>query len=381
MLTLPNNQFVMMRKYFLWGLCTLLTNFVSAQPTQDFEMEVLIQCPAVEDQQYSPTCWSFGSNSFLESELLRMKKPKVNLSEMYFAYHAYILKTKQFLATQGSSFFTGGGQFHDILHLLKIYGAMPESAYQGKAIFTGHYHSPLDTLMKHYAENLLHNNKKELNSHDEDFLKSILNTFLSVPPKNFIYENQNYTPQSFSRDVLGINPDDYIEITSLKSEKYYEKIILKDKYNWTKDYYYNVPLQDFSEICLYALQKGYSVLWDGDSVEPTFQAENGLAFLPDSVQVNEQNRQIYIDNKSTQIEHIMHIVGVAKEKEKESGKKRKMKTKNAKHWFYVKNSWGEISSFKGFIYMSEDYFKMKTIAIALHKDALPTDIRKKLKIK
>jgi len=130
-----------------------------------------------------------------------------------------------------------------------------------------------------------------------------------------------------------------------------------------------------------ALRKGFTVVWNGDSVEPTFQAERGLAYLSPETQVSQESRQIEIDNKNTQIEHVMHIVGIAREKSNTIIKKGKKSKKDlGKIWYYVKNSWGEISPFKGFLYMSEDYFKMKTLAIMLHKEAIPAEIRKKLKM-
>jgi len=37
----------------------------------------------VQNQCRTGTCWSYSSLSFFESELIRMGKPKVNLSEMF----------------------------------------------------------------------------------------------------------------------------------------------------------------------------------------------------------------------------------------------------------------------------------------------------------
>ena len=352
-----------------------------AQPSKDFEMEILVQCTPVEDQQMSGTCWSFGSTSFLESELLRMGKGKMNFSEMYLAYYSYLFKVEQHLATQGQSFFTAGGQFHDVMRVIKKYGIVPEEAYKGQNLFRGHYHPPLDSIMQAYTLHLLKNYKKEFSDVDQNFAKTILNTFLGTPPNTFSYQGKQFTPQNFLKEALGFNTEDYIEITSVTTQPFYTKFILDDKYNWTKDAYYNVPLDDFVNITNEALKKGYTVLWDGDAVEPTFKAEQGYAYLPDTTVVTQQTRQRDLNNKTTQIEHVMHIVGLAKDKTKENNiKKNKKGKEQPKHWYYIKNSWGEISDFKGFLYMSEEYFKMKTVAIVVHKDAIPLTIRKKMKL-
>jgi len=45
----------------------------------------------------------------------------------------------------------------------------------------------------------------------------------------------------------------------------------------------------------------------------------------------------------------------------------------------VKNSWGtEGDIYDGYFYASEAYVRLQTIGIAVHKDAVPKDIMKKL---
>ena len=46
----------------------------------------------------------------------------------------------------------------------------------------------------------------------------------------------------------------------------------------------------------------------------------------------------------------------------------------------VKNSWGEAGRYKGLWYVSENFVAGKTINIVVHKDAIPSAIRKKLGI-
>ena len=44
----------------------------------------------VENQNKSGTCWVYSANSFFESELLRMGKPPVDLSEMFVVRAGYL---------------------------------------------------------------------------------------------------------------------------------------------------------------------------------------------------------------------------------------------------------------------------------------------------
>ncbi|NCB09887.1 MAG: aminopeptidase, partial [Bacteroidia bacterium] len=49
--------------------------------------------------------------------------------------------------------------------------------------------------------------------------------------------------------------------------------------------------------------------------------------------------------------------------------------------FYTKNSWGpESNNFGGYLHMTEDYVRLKTIAILVHKNAIPKVIKEKLKL-
>ena len=76
-------------------------------------------------------------------------------------------------------------------------------------------------------------------------------------------------------------------------------------------------------------------------------------------------RQQQYNNKTTTDDHGMHITGLYEEA-------------NGTKYFLVKNSWGTGNYPEGYLYVSENYFKLKTINIYLHKDAIPGDIKKKL---
>jgi bleomycin hydrolase len=77
-------------------------------------------------------------------------------------------------------------------------------------------------------------------------------------------------------------------------------------------------------------------------------------------------RQKGYDNKTTTDDHGMHIVGLYTDQ-------------NGTRYFMVKNSWGTSNMPKGYLYVSENYFKYKTINIYLHKDGVPQQVKSKLK--
>ncbi|MBM3416396.1 MAG: hypothetical protein FJY20_08100 [Bacteroidetes bacterium] len=127
-----------------------------------------------------------------------------------------------------------------------------------------------------------------------------------------------------------------------------------------------MPLTDFSAITDSALAKGYTVAWDGDANDLYFEYGEGVAYMPGTIKDFRVERQTAFEDQTTQLNHMMHIVGKAKDK-------------NGDTWYYIKNSWGHYSNpLGGFIWMREDYFKMRTLAVIVNKNAIPFGIRRKL---
>lgn len=327
-----------------------------------------ITCSPVQDQYMSSTCWSFAGNSFLESELFVKTGQRINLSEMFVARYSYINKMQQYLAQQGNTFFTPGGQFHDILKVIRQYGIVPETEYSGRPNGeTDHNQAMLDTLMFRFAQSLLKQGKTKPAKEDLAYMNKILDQWLGKVPATFVYKGKTYTPLGFTKNVLRFNADDYIELTSYTHHPFYQNFVLEDKYNWTRDNYYNIPLADLMQITDSALANGYTVCWDGDVTETGFMYENGIAKLDYTITDMIAERQQTYENNSSTIDHMMQVTGTA------------VDNHNGR-WYYIKNSWGDYSNkLGGYLYMQEDYFKIKTIAIIVNKNAIPAALRKKMK--
>ena len=74
-------------------------------------------------------------------------------------------------------------------------------------------------------------------------------------PEKFTYKGKEYTPQSFT-ESLGLNMDDYIELTSFTHKPYYEMFSPEVPDNWENQPMYNLPLDELIETIDYALNKG-----------------------------------------------------------------------------------------------------------------------------
>ncbi len=325
-------------------------------------------CTPVKDQYMSSTCWSFSSVSLLESELMKSGKGKADLSEMFIARYSLVRKIQRHLKLKGGNFFTPGGQFHDAVWVISNFGMVPEEAYNGKGRGEFyHNHTELDTVLSQAVKEWVNKGITELDAQQNAWVESLLDHYLGKIPDEFVYKGRTYTPHSFAGQYLDFNPGDYIEITSYTHHPFYTSFVLEDKFNWTGNKYYNVTLQDFSAITDNALSKGFTVGWDGDATDEDFNFGEGLAWLPAAVTNFQSARQKAFEDRSTELDHMMHIVG--SEKDRQGNK-----------WYYVKNSWGTSNPLGGFLFMREDYFKIRTVAIIVNKNAIPTDIRKKMNL-
>jgi len=359
-------------RYLLVIAAFFMFSFCEAQKLTRAELELLapdtVTCTPIKNQYMSSTCWSFSSTSLLESELLKAGKEETDLSEMFVARYSMVRKIQRHLKLKGSNFFTPGGQFHDMIWVLKNMGMVPEEAYPG--IVKGalnHNHEKLDTVLSRFVKACLSSGVTELSQRQQSFVDSVLDHYLGVVPQEFIYKGRTYTPHTFVEQYLAINPDDYIEITSYTHHPLYTRFVLEDKYNWTGDEYWNVSFADFSRITKIALDNGYTVGWDGEAGDPDFDYANGLAYISDTtVKAGPTQRQVDFETQTTLLDHMMHIVG------------RTTDNKGA-IWYYIKNSWGDDTNpLGGFLFMREDYFKLRTVAIIVNKYAIPFDIRQKL---
>ena len=86
---------------------------------------------SVKNQGSSGTCWSYSGNSFLESEMIRIGKQPVELSQIFSARNAYVEKGKNYVRMHGAVTLGDGGSLHDVTNMLKKYGAVPQEVYTG----------------------------------------------------------------------------------------------------------------------------------------------------------------------------------------------------------------------------------------------------------
>ncbi|MBQ8839070.1 MAG: aminopeptidase [Bacteroidales bacterium] len=373
---------------------------LSAQEAPEYEFTTIKENPvtSIKNQYRSGTCWCFSALSFIESEILRTKGIETDLSEMFVVGKSYRDRAQKYVRLDGHLNFAAGSSFGDVLHVIDDYGIVPQEAMQGLEYGTEKpEHFEMDAALKGYVEGIAQNPNKKLTTAWMKGFDGIVEAYLGEYPETFTVDGVEYTPESY-RDYLGIDYDDYVNLSSFTHHPFYEKFIIEVPDNWRWDTAYNLPMDEMMEVMYNAIDNGFTIAWGSDVSEKGF-TRNGLAVmpveekkaaagsdqehwvgkadekqeevkkeLPEEVSVTQEMRQDGYDRKTTTDDHGMHIYGLAQDQ-------------NGTKYFIVKNSWGDAGKYKGIWYASDAFVRYKTMNIVVHKDALPKHIAKKLGIK
>ena len=402
-----------MRKFMTIVVLMALTMSASAQAdtvqsTKDtvegfvFTTVDSVGITSVKDQNRSGTCWAFSTLGFFESEVLRIQGKEVDFAEMFVVSKTMLDRATYCVRLYNEPRFAAGGSAYDVLYCMGHYGLVPQAAMPGirygwTEADTLPVHTELDKVAAGYLNGL--KGLKKLSPVWREGLQAIYDTYLGPCPESFMYEGKTYTPREWVKS-LGLNPDDYVSLTSYTHHPFYERFALEVPDNWRMDQMYNLPIDELMRVIDNAISKGYTMAWGADVSELGF-TRKGIGVMPDADKgadltgsdmakwvgmsadkkkeeltkkplpektVTQEMRQQAYDNWETTDDHGMQIFGTATDQ-------------NGKRYYMVKNSWGTMrSDYKGIWYISEAFMRYKTNDILVHKNAIPKDLRKKLGI-
>ena len=358
-----------------FGLLSLSAMAQDTQtPEEGFVFTTIKENPitSIKNQNRSSTCWSFSSLGFLESELLRMGKGTYDFAEMFVVHHTMVDRAVNYVRYHGDASFSPGGSFYDIMYCLKNYGLVAQE--DRRSIMYGDtlpVHNELDAVAEAYVKAIGKGRHSKLTPVWKNGISAIYDTYLGKCPETFTYEGKEYTPKSFG-ESLGINPDDYVSLTSYTHHPFYTQFAIEIQDNWRNALSYNLPIDELMEVMDYAVRNGYTFAWGSDVSEQGF-TRDGIAVMPDAargaeltgsdmarwtgmtptdkrkeltsrplpeMEITQEMRQIAFDNWETTDDHGMLIYGLAKDQ-------------NGKEYFMVKNSWGLSGKYKGIWYASK----------------------------
>ena len=402
-----SNEYDMKKAFLLFAAMAVLSltgvqSQAQVKPA-DYQFTTVKEIPvtSMKNQYRSGTCWCFSALSFLESEVIKAKNLKADaypdFSEMFIIRNSYHDRALKYVRLNGYLNMAAGSGFGDVLEVIRDYGLVPQSAYSGMNYgYDLPVQGELDAVLKGYVQAVVKNPNKKLTPVWPKGFDGILDAYLGVVPETFVENGVTYTPASY-RDAMGINPDDYVNISSYTHHPFYSQFAIEVEDNWRWGLCYNLPLDEFMAVIDNAVDNGYTVLWGGDVSEAGF-TRDGLAILVDTankatsgsdqerwvgkaedkpaaakelakeLQVTQETRQQMFDEKTSTDDHGMHLYGTAKDQ-------------NGTKYYLIKNSWGITGAYDGVWYMSENFVKGKTLNFVVNKKALPKDIAKKLGIK
>ncbi len=343
-----------------------------------FSNTTLVKSTPLKHQKYTGQCWSFASTSLLEAEAMRLGYEIPELSSFFFVYHNYLDNAEDYLKNKGTSRLNRGDLSFSVLEVFEKHGAVPESVYDGdlgrlttkkQMMNRWKEEDEMNALIKRNLDSLIKTDTS--NDKSLEIVKNILNEYMGEIPESFTFQGKTETAQTFANKFVPLNSKDYTELTSYNHHPFYQKIMLEIPVNWRFKKYLNLPIESFMSTIDSALNGGFSLVWEGDIGGGDKDGFNDNGYVrvkgeyEDENLISQEQRQSAYKRKTTLTEHTMHLVGYTYDLKGEK-------------FYILKNTWGKNRGIDGSYYLSENYFRLRTVSVTVHKDAFPKEIKTKI---
>ena len=312
---------------------------------RQFRTEVRLKTTPVKQQGMSQLCWVYGMLATIETNHL-MQGDSVNLSPAYAA--------RMFLRDRAvDSYLSGGkeistrGMMPMLTDIINRYGIVPYDSYPDQE------NANVTVLARKVARAEGNASRRRLGftaaAREAD---DLMDQGLGYLPRMVFMLGAQYTPVEFAHSVC--LPDEYEAYTSFSHHAFYRKFRLEVPDNQLGSEFQNLPIDSLMRLIEGTIRSGRAVCWEGDISEPGFSFAQGLARLPKGTGTSQQNRQRAFERQQTTDDHVMELMGLARDR-------------RGRLWFMAKNSWGEDNPYGGFMYLSSDYVRMKTVAVMVQR--------------
>ena len=323
--------------------------------------EFLIKTTPIKDQGASDLCWVYAMLATIESEHLMMGD-SVNLSPVYLGrYHLmqqaqrrHLLRVQSpaSLSTSNLPDINTRGMASRAITLLQRHGVTHWDAY----------HPDINMkVLARKVEKTVDSNRNSSHIKLLKNMKDMMDETMRPLPQYVFMLGAEYTPQEFARSVC--RPDEYVALTSFSHHPFGEKFALELPDNCDQDQFLNLHPDTLMSKIDQALFSGHPVCWEGDISEPGFNWPRGIARLDRKIDRESLSgdplttaRQLAFENGETTDDHCMELIGIAQ-------------TPRGRKFYVAKNSWGTGNAYKGLMYLSENYLRLKTIAVWMTQEA------------
>jgi len=306
---------------------------------------VRLKTTPVKDQSSSQLCWLYAMLATIETERIMMGD-SINLSTDFFARSILTQQTRQYFLSNGKKPINLRGMATMLTPLIQQYGAEPFHSFHAK------HKVNMNVLQRKLMR--MADAQTSLAALDSA-MQQLLDQEIAFMPRFIFLLGAEYTPMEFAHSIC--TPDDYVALTSFSHHPFGERFALEVPDNKHGDTFLNIPIHSLMALIDSALTNGHPVCWEGDISEPGFSFTKGIAVTekttPNTLQ---QQRQHLFETRRTTDDHCMTLVGIANDQQ-------------GNRFYIAKNSWGTNNPYGGFMYLSDDYIKLKTICIVIAKKA------------
>ena len=319
------------------------------QPRQEaiaFNNDVLLPITPVKDQRNSDLCWAYAMLATIETEHI-VQGDSVNLSADFVARHLLRELTLDSYLRRHNRPISLRGMAPRLINRIMKDGLLSYDSYHSNECNYRVLQRKL-TNMAHVAAN----RRISRAQFAQKVEQTLDDEIRPVPRYQFMY-GAEYTTREFAHSVC--LPDEYVALTSYTHRPFGQHMVLDVPDNTDGDAFLNLPMDSLLTLVEQSVRGGHPVCWEGDISEPGFDFAAGLAVTNE--QPSQQLRQQQFETKGTTDDHCMSIVGLATDNQ-------------GRRYFICKNSWGKNNPYNGLVYMSFDYFFLKTIAVVLPKNQL-----------
>ena len=304
-----------------------------------FTNEVLLRHTPVKDQGDSPLCWAYAMLATIETEHIMMGD-SVNLSPDYVARRLLAEQACRHFLSRGYDRVTLHGTAPLLLRIIGEYGALPYDSYNAPRL-------NYNALARRVA--MLSRSCSDM-SQLAARANRLFDSQIGALPLNVYMLGAEYTPEEFAHSVC--MRGEYISVTSFTHHPFDETFVLEVPDNYSGELFYNVPVDVMMRRIERSLRAGHPVCWEGDIAEPGFSFERGVADLPGDAPCTQQQRQKAFETRRTTDDHCMALIGIAHDS-------------RGRRYYIAKCSWGTGNPYGGLMYLSENYVRMKTVAIVV----------------
>ena len=366
-----------------------------------------VRTKGITDQKSSGRCWLFtGLNVLRAAAIDKWDLGEFQFSQAYCFFYDQLEKANLFLQSVidtrelpfedrevdwlFSNPLSDGGTFTGVADLVTKYGLVPASAMPESYIAnnTTAFTTQLKILLRKDGLQLRSEfpevKKKNLPAHLEslktDMLKEIYRLLVLAygkPPKEFVWKDRNYTPQSFYQELLGYDlKGNYVMLMNDPCREYgkvyeiqYDRH-LYDGQNWL---YVNLPVERIKEMAIASIKANTAMYFSCD-VAKFLDRKKGVADLDNFDYESLLGVDLSMDKKqrvmthSSGSSHAMTLIAV----DLKDGKPCK--------WM-VENSWGAASGYKGNIIMTDEWFDEYMFRLVVERRFVPEDVLKMLEQK